>query len=261
MAACSTCRTVLRRHIDVLKKLRQRRAHSTQDTSIKATKAPTAGQQQGQIPTPNNVPTLNFWQRLGPLTRAAQAYARAQRKRPYVTQVCTSLAIYLCSDISAQSMGGRDYDPTRTARSLMIGSISAIPSYNWFVWLSESFNYRSRLLSLATKVVVNQICFTPVFNTYFFGMQALLSGATLPETWERITKTVPVSCLNSCKLWPAVTAFTFAFLPLEYRPVFGGVIAVGWQTYLSYLNRMAERSMAGRVEELEGGQTLAKAVA
>ncbi|KAH6632428.1 hypothetical protein F5144DRAFT_593200 [Chaetomium tenue] len=241
MAACSACRTVLRRHIDILQKLRQRRAHSTNNTSTKATKA---GQQQHQIPTPNNVPTLNFWQRLGPLTRAAQAYARAQRKRPYVTQVCTSLVIYLCSDISAQSMGGRDYDPTRTARSLMIGSISSIPSYNWFVWLSESFNYRSRLLSLATKVVVNQICFTPVFNTYFFGMQALLSGATLPETWERITKTVPISCLNSCKLWPAVTAFTFAFIPLEYRPVFGGVIAVGWQTYLSYLNRRAEQSMA-----------------
>ncbi len=124
-----------------------------------------------------------------------------------------------------------------------------------FVWLSDNFNYPSRILSLATKVVVNQICFTPVFNTYFFGMQALLSGATLPETWERITKTVPVSCVNSCKLWPAVTAFSFAFLPLEYRPVFGGVIAVGWQTYLSYLNRLAERSMtAGQVEPLDGAE-------
>ena len=121
-----------------------------------------------------------------------------------------------------------------------------------FVWLSESFNYSSRILSLATKVIVNQICFTPVFNTYFFGMQALLSGATLPEAWERITKTVPVSCVNSCKLWPAVTAINFAFLPLEYRPVFGGVVAVGWQTYLSYLNRLAERSK-GRAA-LEAGE-------
>jgi dihydroorotate dehydrogenase len=56
-------------------------------------------------------------------------------------------------------------------------------------------------------------------------MQALLSGANLAETWERIRQTVPVSCL-------------------EYRPVFGGVIAVGWQTYLSYLNRLAERNIA-----------------
>ncbi|EGS21861.1 uncharacterized protein CTHT_0037320 [Thermochaetoides thermophila DSM 1495] len=140
-------------------------------------------------------------------------------------------------------MGGKDYDPMRTARSLLIGSISSIPSYEWFVWLSNNFNYPSRFLSLATKVVINQICFTPVFNTYFFGMQALLSGATLPETWERITQTVPVSCVNSCKLWPAVTAFSFAFLPLEYRPLFGGAIAVAWQTYLSYLNRIAEQSM------------------
>ncbi|KAL2193371.1 hypothetical protein P885DRAFT_45280 [Corynascus similis CBS 632.67] len=251
MTVCSTCRTLLRRRIDGLRKLRQRRLHSTNKDSAKAGKVERA---QEQIPTPNNVPTLNFWQRLGPLTRAAQAYARAQRKRPYVTQVCTSLFIYLCSDISAQSMGGRDYDPTRTVRALLIGSISSIPSYNWFVWLSESFNYRSRMLSLATKVIVNQICFTPVFNTYFFGMQALLSGATLSETWERITKTVPVSCLNSCKLWPAVTAFSFAFLPLEYRPVFGGVIAVGWQTYLSYLNRLAERSIAARREDIEGSE-------
>lgn len=99
-----------------------------------------------------------------------------------------------------------------------------------------------------------------MFNTYFFGMQALLSGATLEETWERITKTVPVSVINSCKLWPAVTAFSFAFLPLEYRPLFGGVIAVGWQAYLSYLNRLAERSMAERVGQLEGTR-MEKAVA
>jgi dihydroorotate dehydrogenase len=93
MAVCWTCRTALRRHIDVLRKLRQQRSHSTNEPKTDKTPRP-----QDQVPTPNNVPTLNFWQRLGPLTRAAQAYARAQRKRPYTTQVCTSLFIYLCSD-------------------------------------------------------------------------------------------------------------------------------------------------------------------
>lgn len=110
-------------------------------------------------------------------------------------------------------------------------------------------------------MVVNQLCYTPIFNVYFFGMHALLSGATPTETWERITKTVPVSCLNSCKLWPAVTAFSFAFLPFEYRPVFGGVIAVGWQTYLSYLNRLAERSVAVREAAFESHDMLELAAA
>lgn len=92
MPVCFTCRTLLRRQIDVFRTLRQRRPQSTKN-DLAAN--PRGGE---QVPTPNNVPTLNFWQRLGPFTRAAQAYARAQRKRPYVTQICTSLFIYLCSD-------------------------------------------------------------------------------------------------------------------------------------------------------------------
>ena len=69
---------------------------------------------------------------------------------------------------------------------------------------------------------------------------------TIPETIDRIKSTVPVSWINSCKLWPAVTAFSFAFIPIEYRSIFGGVIAIGWQTYLSILN---QRAAAG--EDLE----------
>ena len=70
-------------------------------------------------------------------------------------------------------------------------------------------------------------------------MQSLLSGATLAETAERIKNTVPVSWINSCKLWPAITAFSFTFIALPYRSIFGGVIAIGWQTYLSLLNQRA----------------------
>lgn len=81
---------------------------------------------------PNTVGPLPFWQRLGPLTRAGQAYARAQRRRPWATQLATTLVIYLCADVSAQRMGGKeDYDPRRTARSLVIGGVSSIPSYTW----------------------------------------------------------------------------------------------------------------------------------
>lgn len=89
-------------------------------------------------------------------------------------------------------------------------------------------------------MTVNQVAYTPLFNSYFFGMQSLLSGDTLPEVWERIKRTVPVSVVNSCKLWPAVTAFSFTFIDAQYRSIFAGFIAIGWQTYLSYLNRKAE---------------------
>lgn len=83
-------------------------------------------------------------------------------------------------------------------------------------------------------------------------MHSLLSGASLSETATRIRHTVPTSWVNSCKLWPAVTAFMFVYVPIQYRSIFGGVIAIGWQTYLSLLNQRA-----AAVEEAEGVEEVA----
>jgi protein Mpv17 len=94
-------------------------------------------------------------------------------------------------------------------------------------------------LLTCVQVAVNQALFTPLFNSYFFGMQSLLSGASTSEMIERIKNTVPTSWINSCKVWPAITAFSFTYIPIQYRSIFGGVIAIGWQTYLSLLNQRA----------------------
>ena len=84
------------------------------------------------VPVAGTVAPLPIWQRLGPLTRGAEAYARAQRRRPWVTQVATMLVIYLCADISAQQISGKDeHEYERTARSLVIGGVAAIPGHMW----------------------------------------------------------------------------------------------------------------------------------
>ncbi|KFX96993.1 hypothetical protein V490_03040, partial [Pseudogymnoascus sp. VKM F-3557] len=186
----------------------------------------------------------------------------AQRARPWTTQFVSTLIVYLLGDLSAQRIRGGEYEPERAGRALVIGAGAAIPSYTWFVYLGNSFNYASSpILSLMTKVVVNQLAFTPLFNTYFFGMQALLSHWHNPFTAtgleaivEHIKRTVPTSFVNSCKLWPLVTAFSFTFLPPDFRNIFGGVVAIGWQAYLSFLNRAVEGGVERedqRIHELE----------
>ncbi|KAL7627307.1 hypothetical protein AAE478_001498 [Parahypoxylon ruwenzoriense] len=212
-------------------------SNSASDTTA-AAKKPPAGDPVPVGSTP--VAPVPLWQRLGPLTRAGQAYARAQRNRPWATQIASAVVIYLAADVSAQRIGGKDYVPERTVRNMAIGAVAAVPNFLWFVWLSRHFNYSSHAVSIGVKIVVNQLVFTPIFNSYFFGAQALLAGDSLAETWDRVRRTVPISWVNAWKLWPAVTAFSFTFVPIEHRSVFAGVIAVGWQTYLSYLNRQAE---------------------
>ena len=91
-----------------------------------------------------------------------------------------------------------------------------------FMFLGRSLIYASKYRSLATKVVVNQIVFAPLFSVYFFGMQSLLSGDDLKGAWERIKNAVPISFINSCKLWPVVTAFNFTYIRPESRALFAG---------------------------------------
>jgi protein Mpv17 len=112
---------------------RQGRWQSTRHGSTTTTTNTTAGAKvEESIPVPNTVAPLPLWERLGPLTSVIQAYARSQQRRPYSTQFFTALLIYFLGDMSAQFIAGdEEYDPSRTGRSLVIGGISAIPSYLW----------------------------------------------------------------------------------------------------------------------------------
>lgn len=87
----------------------------------------------------------------GPIGRFGDWYTNAQNKRPYVTQLASSLVIYLAGDLSAQllfpsevkqtenkdgeegeSVATVGYDPLRTLRHLTVGLVSSIPSYKWY---------------------------------------------------------------------------------------------------------------------------------
>ncbi|KAL4866436.1 hypothetical protein BDV12DRAFT_133087 [Aspergillus spectabilis] len=245
-------------------------SHSTSPSSSSSPPPPAST----TAPVPPTVParlgprSLRERIQAGPVGRFGRSYSRYQEKRPYTTQLFSSLVIYLCGDLSAQlffpSVGGKSkaeveqgdgkdkvvveeeaggYDPWRTLRHLTVGIGSSIPSYKWFMFLHNNFNYASKPLSILTKVLVQQIVFTPVFNTYFFSVHSILSGASLEETYERLKVALPRSIVNSAKFWPMVTAFSFVYVPPQFRNVFSGVIAVGWQTYLSWLNQRAAREV------------------
>lgn len=244
------------------------------------------------------------------LTTPFRAYARSSERRPHTTQLLSAIVIYTLGDLVSQYFHPspntpqpqdektppqrlRDspftelYDPTRTLRAIVIGSIAAIPVYHWIMFLSQSRRVavpttwpHSTWLSLLLKTAVNQAVFTPVFNSYFFGMQAFLSPevASPPEvapplevpcsdphgstgaaaSWsdvpkrrlasarDRVTSTVPTSWWNSCMFWPFVTLFNFRYVAVRQRSVFMGVAAVGWQGYLGVLNSLEEERGEGQ---------------
>ncbi|KAF3386180.1 Protein SYM1 [Penicillium rolfsii] len=208
-----------------------------------------------------------------------QAYSKTQAQRPYTTQICTSVLIWLCGDLSAQLLfppepvGNEEngeiqkpqeahvYDPWRTARHLTVGIVASIPSYEWcaekirpkwFMFLHRRFNFASGALSLATKVLVQQAVYTPVFNTYFFTMQSLLSGASVEQTLMRLQLALPTSIVNGWKVWTGVAIVSFIYIPPQFRSVFSGCVAVAWQSYLSWTNQKVARELPKKMGEMEG---------
>ncbi|TQV92939.1 Mpv17/PMP22 family protein [Cordyceps javanica] len=202
--------------------------------------ASAAGASTATETTAKSAAPTSIWMRMGPLTQLGTAFGRAQKKRPYVVQTLSAMVIFIVADVSAQNISGAEYDPIRTTRTTFIGALFAIPQYRWFHVLARYFNYKSKALSIAAKVAFNQVTFAVAFPTYFFGMQALLSGESFSGTIQRLQDTVPRSWQNSWKVWPAAVAFNLSYVPLEYRALFSGLIAIGWQTYLSWMNRQAE---------------------
>ena len=97
-------------------------------------------------------------------------------------------------------------------------------------------------MSITIKVLIQQFFFAPIFNTYFFGTQALLSGQPVSHMIHRVVSAVPESVVSSAKFWPLVTAVNFTLVPAHLRFAFSAVFAVIWQTYLSFLNRREEIS-------------------
>lgn len=95
---------------------------------------PSAVKQEGKLATSSS---LSLWRRLSPLRQVFSAYSRAQKERPWVTQVCSVTTIWCCGDFVAQRIGGDEYNPRRTLRHVTIGFIVAIPTHTWSVYPEE----------------------------------------------------------------------------------------------------------------------------
>lgn len=128
-------RRSLKRQHNLLSPHKRQKATAADKTLEKPHHPQLSVEKANGVPKPNDDSPppfpLPLWQRLGPVSDAFNAYGRTQRKRPWATQVATSLIIYLCGDLAAQKIGSEDYNPWRTVRHLTIGTICSIPAYSW----------------------------------------------------------------------------------------------------------------------------------
>lgn len=86
------------------------------------------------------------------------------------------------------------------------------------------------------RVAFDQTLFAPVAIGAFLSSMATMEGASAKERLE--TTWWPALKAN-WMVWPIVQTVNFALMPAQYRLLFANIIAIGWNSYLSWINNQS----------------------
>ncbi|KAH6574361.1 hypothetical protein BASA50_001697 [Batrachochytrium salamandrivorans] len=180
-------------------------------------------------------------------------YRRQLKRQPLATQALTTGFLFGTGDLIAQTAVEQtpltSIDAIRTARLTLFGTTICGPAMViWYRLLSKNILLASPMQTLAARVSLDQLVFAPSFLAVFFAATGLMEGRSFSEVGTKLSAGYPDALVSNYKLWPAVQMINFYLVPLHYQALFVNVIALGWNTYLSVLNR---RSGLAAVEQAE----------
>lgn len=66
------------------------------------------------------------------------------------------------------------------------------------------------------------------------GSIGLLQGSKPNDVLKKLQRDYPDIIVANYKIWPAVQLLNFYFVPLNYQVVLVQIIAVAWNTYISF---------------------------
>ncbi|ORX47969.1 Mpv17/PMP22 family protein [Hesseltinella vesiculosa] len=169
-------------------------------------------------------------------------YTRALLKYPILTQSITTAGLFGAGDVIAQQAveqkGWDRHDTTRTVRMTGFGGCAAGPLLsNWYRFLELNIRRSTPLRTLAARVGLDQLVFAPCFIAFFFAAQGTLEGKTVNEIKVKLEHGYSSALFNNYKLWPAVQFANFYFVPLQHRLLVTNIVALGWNSYLSWVNQ------------------------
>uniref|UniRef100_A0A8C3IC22 Mitochondrial inner membrane protein Mpv17 n=1 Tax=Chrysemys picta bellii TaxID=8478 RepID=A0A8C3IC22_CHRPI len=105
----------------------------------------------------------------------------------------------------------------------------------WYQLLDRLIPGNTRMVALK-KMALDQVGFAPCFLGCFLAIAGALNGLSAEESWAKIRRvSAPPHALSSLfQLWPAVQIANFYFIPLNHRLAVVQVVAVVWNSYLSW---------------------------
>uniref|UniRef100_A0A8C4HRC8 Mitochondrial inner membrane protein Mpv17 n=1 Tax=Dicentrarchus labrax TaxID=13489 RepID=A0A8C4HRC8_DICLA len=162
-----------------------------------------------------------------------RAYQALMTKYPWTVQIVTAGSLVGVGDVISQQLierrGLAHHNVRRTAKMMSIGFFFVGPVIGTWYKVLDRLVVGGTKSAAMKKMLVDQLCFAPGFLGAFLSISGALNGLTVEENIGKLKR---VSSLQF--LWPPVQIANFYFIPLHHRLAVVQVVAVGWNSYLTW---------------------------
>ncbi|SAM08313.1 hypothetical protein [Absidia glauca] len=139
---------------------------------------------------------------------------------------------------------GKDHDPWRSVRMLTYGACVGGPVVGtWFGIINRVVTIKHWFGAAVARTAMDQILFTPIILGCFMGGISLLERRSMVEIQEKFQTSYLTGLTNAYRFWPFANLFVFSVVPFMYRPLVNSTFAIGWNSYLSYLNQTTNQKL------------------
>lgn len=177
-------------------------------------------------PTGND--NMGLWTRYNALLEA----------QPLLTKALTSLTGFTIGDILAQNFVNQDgqaYDPMRTIRLGSFGFLVHGTTGHYFYGFLDSKLPGTKPATVASKVLIDQTIWNPIFGLMFFGYLNLVEGKSFADYKKKIQADLKTAVMGSWAVWVPAHTINFAFIPPSQRLLYINSIQIGYNIFLSFL--------------------------
>ncbi|XP_044864755.1 protein Mpv17-like isoform X2 [Mauremys mutica] len=167
-----------------------------------------------------------------------RSYQRLMAQHPWKVQILTAGSLVGVGDVISQQLverrGLSGHRSGRTLKMMAIGFCFVGPVVGgWYQLLDRLIPGTTKMVALK-KMALDQGAFAPCFLGCFLAIAGALNGLSAEENWAKIRRDYPDALLTNYYLWPAVQIANFYFIPLNHRLAVVQVVAVVWNSYLSW---------------------------
>jgi protein Mpv17 len=162
--------------------------------------------------------------------------------QPLLTKALTSLTGFTAGDVLAQKFVEPDDKPYDIMRTVRLGSFGFLlhgTTGHYFYGMLDSKLPGTKPVTVATKVLIDQTIWNPIFGLMFFGYLNVMEGKSFETYTNKIKADLKTAVMGSWAVWVPAHTINFAFVPPAQRLLYINSIQIGYNVFLSFLGNKA----------------------